>query len=535
MTTTNHWVDAIALDKLRQRRRAVIKLDGPAGERQLAVFLHDNRVFACSNRCPHQGYPLSEGSLDGECRLTCNWHNWKFDLATGDTLVGADALRTYPTRIDGDRVWIDLHEPPKEQRIERALAGLRAACDEHEYDRIGRELARLCTCGAPPTLALRDVIERRSVHLEYGTTHAIAGADAWMTLHDRFAADDTERLVCQLEAIGHIAWDTLRHPAYPYAEGVADFDATTFLAAIEAQDERAAVAQLRGALRDEREWELDHALTAAALAHYQDFGHSLIYVQHTLALIEKLGATVREPLLLALARSLIDASREDLVPEFRGYAAALAQWPSKPNTDAASVPPKFSGRTINECLRHTVAAAAAMPPPALHDVLLREAAANLLRFDTAWDRKTDTSIADNIGWLDFTHALTFAHAVRIRCTKHPTLWPAGLLQIAMFIGRNTTYLLPNDSEHDRAWRVADRAAFERACIERLIDHGQRDYIHSVHYLKTWLAVQAEIEAGVSEPTRDALLAAVNRFFNTPLKAKHARRVAQQAASFVRHE
>jgi len=31
--------------------------------------------------------------------LTCNWHNWKFDLASGETLVGRDPVRAYVTEI----------------------------------------------------------------------------------------------------------------------------------------------------------------------------------------------------------------------------------------------------------------------------------------------------------------------------------------------------------------------------------------------------------------------------------------------------
>jgi Rieske [2Fe-2S] domain len=43
--------------------------------KQVLVIDHDNRLFAIANRCPHQGYPLSEGTLGSECVLTCNWHN----------------------------------------------------------------------------------------------------------------------------------------------------------------------------------------------------------------------------------------------------------------------------------------------------------------------------------------------------------------------------------------------------------------------------------------------------------------------------
>jgi hypothetical protein len=37
-------------------------------------------VHAFDDKCPHQGYPLSQGTVAG-CVLTCQWHNWKFDLA----------------------------------------------------------------------------------------------------------------------------------------------------------------------------------------------------------------------------------------------------------------------------------------------------------------------------------------------------------------------------------------------------------------------------------------------------------------------
>jgi nitrite reductase/ring-hydroxylating ferredoxin subunit len=32
--------------------------------RQVLVIAHENCVFAIANRCPHEGYPLSEGTLD---------------------------------------------------------------------------------------------------------------------------------------------------------------------------------------------------------------------------------------------------------------------------------------------------------------------------------------------------------------------------------------------------------------------------------------------------------------------------------------
>ena len=83
------WVQAVALDELAAKRRVIFRHDG----RQIALFHTETGVLACNNRCPHEGYPLREGSLDGDCVLTCNWHNWKFDLKTGQNLYGGDRLR----------------------------------------------------------------------------------------------------------------------------------------------------------------------------------------------------------------------------------------------------------------------------------------------------------------------------------------------------------------------------------------------------------------------------------------------------------
>jgi len=66
----------------------------------------------------------------------------------------------------------------------------------------------------------------------------------------------------------------------PIAPTKKPWNDATFAAAVEAQDEDAAVAQLRGALAAGISFgELEPALARAALAHYNDFGHSVIYLR----------------------------------------------------------------------------------------------------------------------------------------------------------------------------------------------------------------------------------------------------------------
>src|ERR1700679_3171900 len=94
--------------ELKGRGRKVVRRNG----RQILLIAADERIFAVANRCPHEGYPLSEGTLGPDCVLTCNWHNWKFDLRSGTALIGRDPVRTYPVAVQGDEIFLDLSNPP---------------------------------------------------------------------------------------------------------------------------------------------------------------------------------------------------------------------------------------------------------------------------------------------------------------------------------------------------------------------------------------------------------------------------------------
>src|SRR5882672_1533079 len=351
-----NWIRAIDTAQLRQRGRAVVKLDG----KQLALFAVGDRVFACNNRCPHEGYPLVEGHLAGatsdQCMLTCNWHNWKFELATGHNVYGGDALRMYPTRLAQGAVWVEVAEAPQDQRVQQAYERLRHAMDENQYDRIAREVARLAKAGADPRGAVVRAIVWSHGRLRDGMTHAYAAANGWLRLHETLH-DPVEQLTCLAESVGHIAFDTLREADWPYCADEKPWNDATFAAAVAAQDEDAAVAQLRGALAAGISFsELEPALARAALAHYNDFGHSLIYLRGCGGLIERLGGEVQAPLLLAYVRSLVRATREDLIPEFRKYAEALSRWnAAAPEPAAVPDPNAWVGLSINRALDAAVA------------------------------------------------------------------------------------------------------------------------------------------------------------------------------------
>ncbi len=529
------WVDVASRPALAEKGRMIVKTNG----KQILLLDAGDTVYACNNRCPHEGFPLMEGTVADSCVLTCDWHNWKFDLSSGETLVGGDSLRPYPVSIEGDRILIDVADPPADRQIRKALDSLHESFERHEYDRMAREIARLMKAGGDPAEAVRAAIHWTADKFEFGATHALAAAPDWMALADHFktaGADEETALAPLVEIVGHFCWDTLRWGHFPYPDAVADtFDAAALETAIEAEDHATAFAQVRAGLATgDPVGALDGPLSRAAVAHYQDFGHSLIYVLKTRELIERLGADVAEPLYLMLTRALLYASREDLIPEFRGYAAARAAWDETLAKGAGTETPdpetlRKSG--VDKAMAQVVASAA--DTDALYDALLTAAAGQFLRADTAGMARWDRSVSQNFNWLDFTHALTFANAGRLQGARHPEIMPAVLLQIACFLGRNVGYV--DETVEEAEWHVDAPESFLRDALDGTIDHGIAEYIISCHHVKLLTALVSERTDQPGRSWDAPALAAANRFLSSPLKRRHVRRTARQALAFVAAE
>ena len=522
---TDTWKLATTLSKLEDGGCKVFRVSG----KQIALFRRGDEIYACNNRCPHEGYPLSEGDLDGDRALTCNWHNWKFDLVSGENLYGGDRLPVYPVEIRGDEVWIDIAEPPRAVRIAQIMMQLRDAFDDNDYQRMARELARLTQAGVDPLQAITSAIHWSHDHLEFGWTHAYAATADWLTLYDENVADPEKQLVCLLESVAHIADDALRMESYPFFGEMSAYEEDRFVDAIEKEDERTAVACMRGAIDAKLSFQdIERGLSRAALLHYNDFGHSVIYVSKAGKLIDRLDSGVSGPLLLSLTRSLIYTRREDRIPEFRRYAITLEAWGQGSATSAPDMQ-AWHKLGINKALELTESFNNA-PAEQLYAALLGATAGNMLAYDLRQQNRVNIPISDNVGWLDFTHGITFASAVRMQCQKFPELWPAGLLQIACFIGRNASF-----TEHRpdlERWRVSDIDGFFAQTVADLHDHNCDEFIVSAHLLKTVLAARTEIQAKAPEDVAEYLAAAINRFLNSPLKRKQARRTAHQAMKFV---
>lgn len=541
------WVEAMPLAELERRGRAVVKRAG----KQIALFVTGGGVRAIANRCPHEGYPLSEGTLaegasaeaspagsaraDGvACTLTCNWHNWKFDLETGAVVGGGDPVRVFPVAIRSGMIHVDLADPPPQERIARALAGLRDGFRRPERDRIARDLARIEAAGGDLTVAVAAAVGWTGDRLEYGTSHAYAAMPDWLALADG-AADPVDRLACVVETVGHINDDTLRQPIWPNPEGARAWDEDGFVAAVEAEDETAAVQLARGGLGQGGPGQggfeaVDRGLCRAALAHYQDFRHSVIYVEKTREAVARLGSAAPvETLVLALVRSLVTARREDLIPEFKAYRPARAAWTGRGR--AVPKPAEFCRASVAKCLERAVAASGSVDR--LYEALLEAASWQLVRADPRYATRAVQPVSQNVGRLDFSHAITFANAGRRIAARHADLWPDVLLQLACFLGRNGGFVDPG---YDwQRWRVADIDGFLADAAANVMDHGQAEYIVTAHFAKMVCAVREEIALAPDAAWVPALAAALNRFLNEPFRRILNRRIAHQARETIKGE
>lgn len=79
-----------------------VEVDGAV----VAVCNVDGRFYAFDGACPHAGGPLGEGFLQGTT-LTCPWHGWQFDVATGScTFAASISLERYGVTIRDDQLEI---------------------------------------------------------------------------------------------------------------------------------------------------------------------------------------------------------------------------------------------------------------------------------------------------------------------------------------------------------------------------------------------------------------------------------------------
>ena len=92
MTEKTVWQKVLAPDELPDGRVKAVTCD----RQTVCMTRHNGKYSALDNRCPHQGGPLGEGSIENGL-LRCPWHGWDFDPdGTALPILETDVLPPHP-------------------------------------------------------------------------------------------------------------------------------------------------------------------------------------------------------------------------------------------------------------------------------------------------------------------------------------------------------------------------------------------------------------------------------------------------------
>ncbi len=504
----------------------------------LVVHSTDGRVFAMENACPHQGYPLSQGTISG-CIVTCPWHNFKFDAQTGACVMGEESARTHEVRVQDGVI-----EVRRDLSIDTAAvwASLTEGMRRVQMSRVARDVCRLLTAGVPATELLAWGAAWDADRCEYGLGHATALASdlvGWLDQPPAGVSLDEHQVQVVTEALDLAARSVVGMEKRRRPEPTPVLDVATALAGlrdrVEAEDAGGAEAWMRGMVA--AGWtrtQLEAALYPLVADHFIDFGHELIYVGKTLDLLDAAGPSQADSLLGGLVFGITNGTREDVLPPWRAFRsrwdtfaaeggpgrafAARVDGPRDREAEAALVRAMGDG-TPSVCFGAVAETLTSGRWDTVVNALVLGGVERMLRFDLRHD--ADPTVEE--GWLDVTHRFTSANAVHLAVARwdHPDAARL-LLLVAHFVNLARTLDGPVETPSAPLRSFAELQAYV------LEDHTARA-IFFAHDVKTLVAAAAE-SIRLDDP---APLRATARFLENELSERPIRRFAHQAVRLVR--
>jgi thiamine pyrophosphate-dependent acetolactate synthase large subunit-like protein/nitrite reductase/ring-hydroxylating ferredoxin subunit len=112
------WHRVAGLEDLPNGRAKTVT----AGTQSMALVHFEGQYSAMENKCPHQGGPLGEGSIetgtDGKCWLRCPWHGWDFDPLTGKPPGGHEdsGQEMFAVEVRDDGIYVGMAPEPERAR-----------------------------------------------------------------------------------------------------------------------------------------------------------------------------------------------------------------------------------------------------------------------------------------------------------------------------------------------------------------------------------------------------------------------------------
>jgi nitrite reductase/ring-hydroxylating ferredoxin subunit len=103
MSTPEGFARVARLADLPEKRGKMVRL----GDRDIALWRVDGRVYAVDDLCPHQHFPTMHLAQREGVTVTCPMHGWTFSLEDGVEMNGRGKLATYRVQVDGDEVYVE--------------------------------------------------------------------------------------------------------------------------------------------------------------------------------------------------------------------------------------------------------------------------------------------------------------------------------------------------------------------------------------------------------------------------------------------
>jgi len=122
----HYWYPGV-LSRHLDKKPVAIKLLGE----NLVFFRAHGRAYALHDLCAHRGMPLSFGACLAEGTVTCGYHGWTYDVATGtcvavltdgtdSPIIGKQSVKSYPVEERSGIVFVymgDGNPPPIEDDV----------------------------------------------------------------------------------------------------------------------------------------------------------------------------------------------------------------------------------------------------------------------------------------------------------------------------------------------------------------------------------------------------------------------------------
>ena len=403
------------LDDFAEGSMKMIKVDG----HRVCLARTSSGVHAIDHACPHEGYGLTQGELDGDL-VTCEWHNWKFRVTDGACVLGEEAVRVHDVDVDEHgAIRVEINRPDPQLLRPELLVSLRRGITRNYNGQVSRDVIRLLKAGANPGELVWEAVAYGAPRAEFGWGHSVASATDCLAMVDLYEGD--QRALPIVQGISHIAEsergravNELPDPAQP-----SDSSLASFRAAVEAQDvERAQAIMLAAIERGDNAEEMRPWLTSVVSDHHLSYGHGAIYSQKAFELLDMIGWDRAATVLPHLVTTLVHGTREDRLPYMRPFMKELAsvdlgEFAELESDESWSDDGKLLAALLgDDRTAPVVATTRALRDGAgvdgVLDVVVQAVSERMLRYDT--DGEFD--FADDFGWLGITHGLTYAHAAR---------------------------------------------------------------------------------------------------------------------------